>query len=201
MKKLDLKAQFKHLYNPTAKAVTVVDVPEFRFLRVSGAGGPNAAYEEAVQALYTLAYTLKFMVKMGRLAVDYPVMPLESLWWTDGRGEFHLDDRDNWKWTAMIMQPDLVNEALLKEAREQAEKKKPDVKVGAVELARMREGRAAQVMHIGPYSAEGPTIAAVHRFIAEQGGKPTGKHHEIYLGDPRRTAPHRLKTVIRQPFA
>ena len=198
---MDPRKTLKHLYGPPAKEVVEVWVPEMRFLAADGEGGPDSGeYAEAVEALYALSYTLKFAVKKGR-GVDYRVMPLEGLWWTDEPEEFTLESRGAWKWTAMIMQPEWVTDELVGEAREEAERKK-----GLPALSRLRfrsfgEGRAAQVMHLGPYAEEGPTIERVHRFVEERGGTPAGKHHEIYLSDPNRTPPEKLKTVVRQPFA
>jgi hypothetical protein len=203
MKKIDLKTQYKDLYKPPAKGAVVVEVPPLTFLMAHGEGDPNTApaYKEAVAALFTLSYTLKFLVKKGELGIDYGVMPLEGLWWTNGDKPVHLSDKKSWKWTAMILQPDFVDMPLVEEARGQAIKTKGLPGLSEVEFATVHEGRSAQVLHTGPYSAEVPTIEALHRFIGEQGGRPRGKHHEIYLSDPSKTAPEKLKTIIRQPFA
>jgi hypothetical protein len=169
---------------------------------VDGTGNPNdnAWFQEATGALYAVSYTLKFSLKRGPQAVDYTVMPLEGLWWAEDMEVFVMDQRDDWLWTLMILQPEEVTEAMFEEACKGVMDKKG---IGAVEHLRLEtchEGPSAQVMHIGPYTDEGPTIAALHEFIEEQGRRPRGKHHEIYLGDPRRTAPERLRTIIRQPF-
>ena len=210
MRKLNLKAQYRHLYKPPTKGAVVVEVPPLPYLQVHGRGDPNTApaYREAVAALFTLAYTLKFAVKKGTLAIDYGVMPLEGLWWTEGEQTIHIGDplcfsnRDSWRWTMMILQPDFIDRALVEEARAQAIKKKGLPLLGAIEFGTLHEGRCAQVLHTGPYgAAEVPTIESLHRFIAEQGGQPRGRHHEIYLNDPSRTAPQKLKTLIRQAFA
>ncbi len=205
MRKLDLKKQFKALYNPPKKDVVVVDVPRLSFLMVDGTGDPNTApeFQEAMEALYGVSYTLKFMMKMGRAQVDYPVMALEGLWWVEGVAEFGpdaLEKRDDWQWTAMIMQPDIITADLVNQAMQKVREKKDPPALTRLRLQSFEEGRCAQTMHIGPYSEEGPTVQRVHEFIAANGWKLRGKHHEIYLSDPRRAKPERMKTVIRQPF-
>ncbi len=201
MKKIDFKKELKHLYNSSPKAVVVVDVPPLNFLMVDGRGDPNttAAYKEAVEALFSLSYALKFMVKK-ELAVDYAVMPLEGLWWVDDMSQFSVDDKSGWQWTAMVMQPEYIVADLVETARVQIARKKKLPALSHLRLETLHEGQAAQMMHLGPYAAEAPTIEKLHRFIIERGGQPVGKHHEIYLNDPGRTAPEKLKTVIRQPF-
>ncbi len=201
MSKIDYKQEWRHLYNPSSKEVSVVDVPEMNFLMVDGAGDPNVsqAYRQAIEALFSLSYTLKFRIKK-MMGVDYAVMPLEGLWWTDDPGQFSLSRKENWKWTAMIMQPEWVTAELFSEALGELGKKKALPALEQMRFASSHEGRCAQVMHIGPYAAEEPTIARLYAFIHEHGYERRGKHHEIYLSDPSRTAPDKLKTVIRQPF-
>ncbi len=202
MEKVDLKKELRHLYNPSAKEVVEVDVPAMNYLMIDGTGDPNTSqsFREAIEALYALAYTLKFMVKKGAQAVDYVVMPLEGLWWADDMANFSTTDKSNWKWTAMIMQPDCVTPAMVDTAITEVRKKKNPPALGLVRFIAFHEGRAAQIMHVGPFSAEGPTIEKVHQFIRERGCALAGKHHEIYLSDMRRTAPEKWKTVIRQPM-
>lgn len=201
MKKIDLKKDLKHLYAASGKKIVLVDVPRMNFLMMDGQGDPNTAeaYSDAVQALYTLSYTLKFMIKKGELAIDYGVMPLEGLWWTDDMADFSPDNKDIWKWTAMIMQPAWVTADLVEEARRQAAKKKPLPAISEVRFEGFEEGKAVQCLHVGPYADEGPTIERLHQFIRDQGLELAGKHHEIYLSDPRRADPAKLKTIIRQP--
>lgn len=202
MQKIDYKKQLKDLYRPSPKEVVVVEVPEMNFLMIDGQGDPNTCqhFSDAVEALYSLSYTLKFMVKRGALQTDYGVMPLEGLWWADDMAKFTADDKSNWKWTVMIMQPGLVTQALVTEAREQVEAKKNQVALPRVRFEPFSEGKAAQTMHIGPFSEEGPTVERLHDFIRQNGHVRTGKHHEIYLSDIRRAAPENWKTVIRQPI-
>lgn len=200
--KIDLKRELEHLYNPSAKEVEVVDVPKMNFLMVDGVGDPNMSqeFQDAVDALYSVSYALKFMLKKGKAAMDYVVMPLEGLWWTDDMAEFNMENKDIWKWTLMIMQPECVTKDLVDEALGQVERKKNPPALSKIRFEGFHAGLSAQIMHIGPYSAEGPTIEKLHSFIKEEGHELRGKHHEIYLGDPRRTAPEKLKTVIRQPI-
>jgi len=203
--KVDLRKELRHLYNPSAKEVSVVDVPEMSFLMVDGEGNPNTSewYGQAVEALYAVSYALKFMMKKRDAGVDYAVMPLEGLWWADDMSRFSTSDKDAWKWTMMIMQPEpeFVTVEQVEEAKGQTEKKKGSLTaLASMRFEAFQEGRAAQILHVGPFADEGPNIEKIHRFIEELGHERTGKHHEIYLSDPRRTAPERLKTVIRQPF-
>ena len=199
--KIDYKKELKTLYNPPTKPFTVVDVPPLNFLMIDGSGNPNTAeaYTQAVEALYGLAYPLKFVVRKQK-DIDYVVMPLEGLWWADDMDDFLTRKKDNWIWTMMIMQPEHVTAELVERVRAEVAKKKALPALNRVRFETFDEGRALQVMHIGSYDDETPTLAAMHAYIEESGNVRSGKHHEIYLGDPRRTAPEKLKTVLRQPF-
>ena len=202
-KKVDLRKRLKHLYGPTAREVVEVEVSEMSFLMVDGEGDPNTSrsYKEATEALFALSYALKFAVR-EEVGVDYGVMPLEGLWHTEGRqGSFEeiQKDKDAWKWTLMIMQPEWVDGERYERALASVERKNlPGLR--RIRFEAFREGRAAQVMHVGPFSEEGPTIERIVRFIEERGGRMRGRHHEVYLSDFRRTAPERLKTIIRHPY-
>lgn len=202
MEKLDLKRELKHLYLPSAKQVNAVEVPALNFLMLDGQGDPNTsqAYADAVEALFTLSYAIKFAVKKGPLAIDYGVMPLEGLWWADDMSDFVTGSREGWKWTMMIMQPQFVSRELVEETREAVRKKKNPMALHSVRFETFSEGAAAQMMHIGPFSEEGPAIEQVHDFIEQAGRGRAGKHHEIYLTDIRRADPAKWKTVIRQPM-
>jgi len=134
------------------------------------------------------------------LQIDYGVMPLEGLWWVDDMSQFSIDDKSNWKWTAMIMQPEHVTQDLFAAAFEQVEKKKNPVALSKIRFQPFSEGKAAQTMHLGPFSEEGPIIERIHNFIWESECSLVGKHHEIYLSDIRKSAPEKWKTVIRQPI-
>lgn len=201
MAKLDFKKILKPLYHPGAHAVALVDVPALNYLMIDGVGDPRGSmtYADAVASLFAVAYTLKFMVKRGPSAVDYAVMPLEGLWWADDMAAFTVDDRSRWRWTLMIMQPSPVTAALVDVAVTEARKKRDGAALSRIRFESLREGLCAQVMHVGPFSAEGPTVARLQTFIDARGTR-SGKHREIYLSDIRKAAPERWKTVIRQPL-
>ena len=201
MKKLDLKKEWKNLYNPSGKQVSLVDVPAHQYLMIDGKGDPNTSteYSDAIQALYAVSYHLKFAVKKGPKAIDYVVMPLEGLWWTDDMRDFLTERKEDWKWTAMILQPDFISKEQVQAAIKAAGEKKALPALPLLRFEVFKEGKAAQLMHIGPYSGEGPNIQRIHDYILDAGLELRGKHHEIYLSDPRRTAPERLRTIIRQP--
>jgi len=199
MEKLDLRKQYRALYAPPREPV-LVEVPPLNYLMVDGAGDPNTSqeYAAAIEALYGMAYTLKFMSK-GSGGPDWVVPPLEGLWWVEDMASFSAGNKDTWLWTAMIMQPAAVTEQMVHAAAEQLRVKKNPPALSKLRFATLDEGLSAQVMHIGPYAEETPTIERLHAFIDQQGHALRGKHHEIYLSDPRRTAPEKLNTVIRQP--
>jgi hypothetical protein len=199
--KLDYKKQLKHLYQPSAKAVVQVEVPTLNYLMVDGTGDPNSApaYAEAVEALFTVAYTIKFMIKKGPAAIDYGVMPLEGLWWADDMAAFTTADKAKWLWTMMIMQPEPVTAPVVEAALAEVKKKKNPPGLARVRFEALSEGTCAQILHLGPFSEEGPAVEAVHAYIDARGQR-TGKHHEIYLSDIRKSDPAKWKTVIRQPM-
>jgi hypothetical protein len=201
VQKIDLKKELKHLYQASAKEIVQVDVPAFQFLMIDGEGDPNTSktYPQAVEAIFSVSYTAKFMVKKGAQAIDYSVMPLEGLWWADDMSTFTKSDKSKWKWTMMIMQPHFLETAVIQAAIEEVKRKKALPAVDALRLESFTEGLCAQVLHIGPFSEEGPTIQRVHDFIDAKSAR-TGKHHEIYLSDIRRAEPTKWKTIIRQPM-
>lgn len=201
--KRDMKKELRELYAPTARSVQKVAVPTLRFLKGDGQGDPSTSqeYREAVEALFSLSYAVKFRAKKSPLEINYGVMPLEGLWWADDMSSFVRGDRSEWKWTMMIMQPDFIDGDLIEETRVAVAAKKDLPGLSRVRLESFTEGLSAQIMHIGPFSEEGPTIEKVHRFIEESGREPRGKHHEIYLSDIRKADPAKWKTIIRQPMA
>jgi hypothetical protein len=203
MEKIDLKKQLKHLYNPSARTVEIVTVPQMNFLMVDGTGNPNTAktYSDAIEALYPVAYTLKFMVKNGKAGIDYGVMPLETLWWADDMSAFTSGNKDAWKWTVMIMQPEFITKEMVEQAIEEVGTKKKPASLLLIRFEAFEEGKAAQILHIGPFSEEGPTINKVHSLIESNGNRPVGKHHEIYLSDLRRTVPEKWRTIVRQAMS
>ncbi|MFW9779339.1 MAG: GyrI-like domain-containing protein [Candidatus Heimdallarchaeota archaeon] len=202
MAKIDLKKELKGIYsNISSSKFSIVDVPPLNFLMIDGQGDPNtsADYQAAMEALYPISYTLKFMMKdKGN---DYVVMPLEGLWWVPNMEGFSEENKDAWYWTSMIMQPDFITPALFDQAVAEVKKKKAPAALDKVRFEVYEEGKSVQILYFGPYSDEGPTIANLHKFIEKQGYSRRGKHHEIYLSDPRRTKPDRLKTIIRQPVS
>jgi hypothetical protein len=200
--KIDFKRELRKLYG-APRDPELVEVPELAFLMIDGHGDPNTSddYPDAILTLFSIAYTLKFALKRAPGGFDYGVMPLEGLWWDGVDVEVVRTDKSRWSWTAMIMQPDEITGDMLAEAIVGAARKRPVPAADKIRLERFNEGLAAQVMHIGPYSEELPTIQALHAFIERRGYEPSGKHHEIYLGDPRRAAPEKLRTIVRQPVA
>lgn len=197
--KRDFKKELKELYSASAKKCAFVTVPEMNFIMADGAGDPNnnPSFQEAVEALFSVSYTIKFAVKKAG-GGDFAVMPLEGLWWADG--PFDNKKRDNWLWTAMIMQPPHVTAQTFNDALKTAAAKKELPGLARLRFEKYAEGKAAQLLHIGPFSTEPATIRALDGFIAENGYERSGKHHEIYLTDMRRTAPEKLKTIIRHPM-
>ncbi len=211
MSAFDFKKEYKDLYLPGTKPV-LVQPPSVRMLVVDGRGDPNTspAYAAAVEALYGICYTIK-MSKMGGSQpegyFDYVVPPLEGLWWGED-GYFdgaRITDKGKFCWTMMIRQPDFVTPGVFAQAKDTLRAKKPQVDASLLRLEEFAEGLCAQVMHTGPYDDEPATVALLDAFIAAEGYRPdfsdTRHHHEIYLGDPRKTAPEKLKTVIRHPVA
>jgi len=203
MEKIDFKKELNHLYKPSTKEVIAIDIPKMNFLMIDGEGDPNTSqvFQNAIDVLYPLSYTLKFKVKRGEIAIDYGVLPLEGLWWTDDMSSFSVENKDSWKWTLMIMQPEFVTKEMVQEAMEQVRIKKNPVSLPLVRFESFKEGKVAQIMHIGPFSEEGPTVEKVHSFIEASGSQKKGKHHEIYLSDMRRAAPEKWKTIIRQAMS
>jgi len=201
MGKANFVAERRDLYAPSPKEFTSVVVPAFRYLMIDGHGDPNTSpdYAAAVQALYALSYAAKFASKV-QLDRDYSVLPLEGLWWAETPEAFIARDKDAWSWTMMIRQPvELTSELWIAVRNKAARKDLPAL--SHVRLETFDEGLSVQIMHIGSYDAEGPTIARMHGWIAANGYLERGVHHEVYLGDPRRAAPERLRTILRQPIS
>ncbi len=205
MEKLDLRKKYKELYQPSAREVVLVDVPEFQFISIDGivrAGvkvNASPDFTLAMEALYGISYTLKFASKLRKEnPVDYTVMALEALWWVKG-DDFEFGKVEDWYFTAMLMQPPHITPEMFADTLAQLEKKRPSPALEKLRLAPFHEGSSVQIMHIGPYAAEPATIERMKVFMKENGLERNGKHHEIYLGDPRRADPAKLKTVLRQP--
>ena len=212
MKTLDLKKELKAYYQPSAKKPEIIEVPRFQFAMIDGAiekghgPGDSPGFQEAVQALYGISYTLKFMLKKRKTnAIDYPVMTLEGLLWLTEGDVFDINIKDNWSYTLMIMQPDVITQEIFEEARMQVRRKRGDSPaLSKLRLEYFEEGLCAQVMHIGPYATEPATIERMREFMNENGYRDSvglgGRHHEIYMGDPRKADPSKLKTVLRHPI-
>ena len=199
--KIDLKKQIATYSAPRGSFELVTPAPA-RFLMVDGAGDPNTskAYADAVGSLYPVAYAAKFLSK-GELGRDYVVMPLEALWWSEDMRVFtEARDKSAWRWTVMILVPDWVDAALVEGAIASVRRKATAPALDLVRLEDFDEGLSAQTLHVGPYDDEGPVLERMHdEFIPAAGLVLTGRHHEIYLSDPRRSSPDKLKTILRQP--
>lgn len=203
MEKIDLKKEFKQLYMPKNKDWELVDVPAMNFLMIDGAGNPNTAqsYREAVEALFSVSYTLKFMSKR-QLDKDYTVMPLEGLWYADDMSVFETFDKDAYQWTMMIMQPEWITKEMAIQAIATVQEKKGLPRLSELRFEAYHEGKSLQLIHIGSYDDEAPKLAYLHHeYMPKNGLKFNGNHHEIYIGDPRKSAPEKLKTILRQPVA
>ncbi|MEN8188263.1 MAG: GyrI-like domain-containing protein [Thermodesulfobacteriota bacterium] len=201
--KLDLKKERKELYSVSKVNPVLVEVPQQKIIAIDGMGDPNSAasYQEAIETLFPIAFKIKFLSK-NELAKDYVVMPLEGLWWAEDMGQFSPEDKSGWLWKSFIVQPDFINEALFEKALNEVKKKKKLPALDKIRLETLNEGTGVQILHIGPYSEEAPTIAKLHKFARENHLSFDGqkqKHHEVYLSDVRRVAPEKLKTIIRQP--
>ena len=198
MEKTDLKKVHKKSYSAKAEP-KIVEVPPLKYIAFDGEGSPASRnFEDAMGVLYGLAYTIKFMCKVEEK--DFTVMPLEGTWWADNLDDFVNGNKDNWKWTVMIAVPDFVDQNLFEEGRAALDAKKdvPQLEKGYLQI--FDDGLAAQIMHIGPYSEETENIEKLHKFVADQGYKLVKNHREIYISSPQRTAPEKLKTIIRHPI-
>ncbi|MEV7890706.1 GyrI-like domain-containing protein [Streptomyces sp. NPDC002817] len=198
----DVKREQKELYAPKNTVWAIVDVPEQQFLAIDGTGNPNTApaYAQAVEALYSVAYTLKFANKRTG-GGDFVVAPLEGLWWADRPEAFTSGAKDSWHWTMLINMPSCITKEMIEDAKQTALTKKKIPTISRLRHLTLHEGRSAQVLHIGSYDDEAPVLHELHHsYLDANGLRPSGLHHEIYLSDPRKTASEKLKTILRQPF-
>ena len=179
----------------------LVEVPTISYLMVDGHGDPNGSqtFKQGVEALYAVAYALKFRVRKLPDGIDFAVMPLEGLWWIPNARVWDFDDKSDWDWTLMVAQPPIVTPELVSEAIAAVRGKKKLRALDDVRFEPFDEGRCAQVLHRGPFAAERPTLERLYDFVKREGFMPVGKHHEVYLTDPQRTAPARMRTIVRQP--
>ena len=198
--KVDFRKTLKNLYNPGKGSFQLIEVPPMNFLMIDGKGDPNTAveYQQAVEALYAMSYGIKFALKSQ--GVDYIVPPMEGLWWMEDMNEFTVANKPRWEWTMMIMQPEWVSGALVEKVKDKTYKKKGNPALQKIKFECYREGLSVQILYFGAYSNESSTIADMHDYIKRNGYKTNGKHHEIYLGDPRKSAPDKLQTILRQPI-
>jgi len=200
MKKIDLKKEYKEQFKASQKEPAVITIPKSNYLCLSGKGDPaSAEFKQAIEALFSVSYTIKFTIKKGPKAIDYGVLPLEGLWWVENMADFDINNKSNWLWTAMIMQPEFITQEMITEAIDQVQKKKGLPQLDQLKFEPIDEGLSVQVLHIGPFKDEGPTVERLHEYMKENDYNFNGHHHEIYLSDFRRTAPEKLKTIIRQP--
>ena len=206
MSKIDFKKTQKEWYLPSAKSVRLLSLPRLNFLMVDGDGAPTGSesFEQSVEALYGMAYTLKFLFKTGSKPdgwFDYAVPPLEGLWWMQDGQAFDMSRPADWRWTMMIRLPDFFTPEMVETARQQLQARKNPPALPRLRMEAFEEGKVVQIMHVGPYDQEAPNIAKLHAYAEENGLKLRGKHHEIYLSDPNRSAPEKMKTVLRQPVS
>jgi len=201
MEKIDLKVVYKNLYSGKVNVPVIVDVPGFQYVMIDGEGDPNTSpqFASAVETIYTTAYSIKAVCKKN-LAKDFVVQPLEGLWYADDMNNFVWGKKDLWKWTLLITIPSFVSRENFSAGIKTASEKKKNLPFEKVRLEKYSEGKSVQVMHLGPYSAEGPVIAKMHEFAFNSGFSLHKKHHEIYLSDARKTPPEKLKTILRNPI-
>jgi len=211
----DFKKEYKDLYMPKVEPV-IIDVPEFSFIKVDGKGNANTEggeFYQAVELLYTLSYTIKMSSKSGNQPqgfFEYVVPPLEGLWWFNDSTDKDFSQKDKYLWTSMIRQPEFVTQEVFDWACKEAARKKPRLDTSKARFQSFTEGLCVQMMHIGPYADEPKTIALMVEFIKENNYQnaigdvrsdgSTKRHHEIYLSDPRKTEPSKMKTVLRHPI-
>lgn len=204
MEKIDFKKTLKDLYLPSQNDFTIVNVPTMNFLTIIGKGNPNKSeeFQEAVEALYAVSYSIKMSPKKGTVPkeyFEYVVPPLEGLWWISGE-EFNLTEKDRFEWKIMIMQPEFVNNEIVKSAIESSKRNKDNPSIDKIKFESYDEGLSVQIMHVGSYDEEKETIKKMKEFIKDNNLTENGLHHEIYLSDPRKISPNSLKTVLRQPI-
>ena len=201
MEKIDYKKKFKEFYTAKATNPVLVNVPKLNYLCIDGEGDPNKSihFSTAIETMFGLSYTIKFNCKKS-IGVDYGVMPLEGLWWCNDMEQFSVDKKEDWKWTLMIMQPEIVTNKIFEDSLADIKSRKKLESINNVRFESIHEGLSSQILHIGPYANEQPTIEKLHNYIKENDYMRSGKHREIYLSDMRRTAPEKLKTIIRQPI-
>jgi len=200
MTKKDFKKELKEVYNTSSKKISIIQVPKINYIMIDGTDDPNKKeYQESISTLYKVAFTIKFMIKKQNIDNDYVVMPLECLWWADDVSAFKEKRTKEWFWTLMIMQPDIITKDIIKEAINIVKEKNDLFNLEKMYIKSIQEKTSIQLMHIGPYDEEEITINKLHDFCKNNGYIINGKHHEIYISDPRKTKKEKLKTIIRYP--
>lgn len=201
--KIDLKKKLKQYYNPKT-IPEIIEIPTMQYLMMDGKGAiEDKEFQESIEALFSVSYKAKFNSKKN-LNFDYAVMPLEGLWWSDDMNDFVSSNKDKWKWTLMIMQPEEITAKIIESSIEEVAKKKNSEALSRIKLEKFSEGKSIQMMHVGPFSEEHKNIIKMHKMIEENKGWFDGKihkHHEIYLSDFRKVDPKKMKTILRQPFS
>lgn len=203
MNKLDFKQINKPFYTPKAGRPEILSIPNMQFASISGEGDPNtsSSFQDAIKALYSLVYGLKFSRKKAGLEPDFTIGALEGLWWTKSGKQYDVGAKGDWQWTLMIWLPEFITASEFTQFVAKLSVSKPNPMLASARLIMFEEGQVVQILHIGPYDAEQPSVQLMHAFAADQGFAQSGKHHEIYLGDPRRSAPEKLRTIIRHPIS
>ena len=202
-KKLDYKKEFPEIYKPSLKTPTIIKIPKMTYFMIDGTGDPNTSeeYKDIVQILYNISYTLKMkIIKKETPDKDYVVPPLEGLWYMPKMDEWSMEDKEKWQWTMMIRIPDFIEDTQIKKALKILKETKNPSFFSKLRYEQYDEGTCVQIMYLGPYDEEPPTIKKMHQFAEKNGYILNGHHHEIYLSDPRRIEPERLKTILRQPI-
>lgn len=201
MESLEYKKLFRQ-YNSPKQAPEILTIPRMQFLMIDGKGDPNTSkrFQAAVATLYGLVYGLKFTRKRAKKAPDFTIGPLEGLWWSETGKPFEVGKKDDWLWTLLLWVPDVITKSAFQAQLAILKVKKPDLLWDSVRLEHFEEGVVVQMLHVGPYATEPATVDLMHSYAKQQGYAPSGKHHELYLGDPRRSSPEKLRTIVRHPI-
>jgi hypothetical protein len=202
METQDSKKEFNRLYRATTRRIDEVDVPAMKFLMVDGScdGGDYRDFRNGIEGLFALSEGMKAAIARTRIGFEYAVMPLECLWWVRGRGDYTPDNREEWKWILMMVQPEYVTSALAREVLSAMDRKKLFPGVSKVRYGVFTEGLSVQTLHNGARSEKWTTMSRLRAFIEKKGFQVRGRHHEIYVSDPRSMTPERMKMIIRLPI-
>jgi hypothetical protein len=200
--KIDYKKEYKELYKISPGKFAIVEVPEFNFLMIEGEGPIDQEhFTNCHNALFALSENIKFLVKKGELGIDYPVMPLEGLWWPNEKGDFDPITKECSKWRLMMMQPYIISEKIVEQGFKQTRAKFKLPEIDEIKFESFKEGECALTIHLGPFENAEETLGGLNSFISEEGYTPTGIYHEIYLSDNRKVLPEKHRTLVRQPIS